>query len=82
MAAPPPVASVFDPGPGEALDASAVSNDEAWQSGRELVLGAHRLAIVRNPPMIQKLDVYGEVFADVPIVSVPQVDPGGMGFFF
>ena len=50
------------------LDAQKEANDEAWASGRTLVLGAARYAIVRNPPSVQRLEIYGRAFAGVPVV--------------
>ncbi|KFM23754.1 2',5'-phosphodiesterase 12 [Auxenochlorella protothecoides] len=55
------------------LDASSVTNEAAWVTGHVLQLGEARLPILRNPPLIAKLDVYGDAFVGIPLVPVPQL---------
>lgn len=62
---------IVDPSTGVLLDTQRELNDDAWVSGRTLILGEARYPIVRNPPSIERLELYGEVFAGIPTAPRP-----------
>jgi 2',5'-phosphodiesterase len=50
------------------LDPLKTTNDVGWKDGNMLKIGDAKYVIVVNPPCVDKLQVYGSLFVDVPVV--------------